>query len=134
VLVENAPLDVDPEWAEVVVTQLAQDFIGNLLGVLAFNWRLTDLIQDSDGVTLRVMTPDRPEEMRARWVIGADGASSTVREKLALEFEGMTWAERFVATKDLKAIRYPRENSPFGPVDDGCCGGFHRRGPTGDAA
>ncbi len=27
--------------------------------------------------------------------------------------------QRFVATKDLKAMRYPRENSPFGPVDDG---------------
>jgi 2-polyprenyl-6-methoxyphenol hydroxylase-like FAD-dependent oxidoreductase len=63
-----------------------------------FNTRLTGLTQDSEGVTLRVMTPDGPEEMRTKWVIGADGAGSTVRHQLALDFEGMTWPERFVAT------------------------------------
>jgi len=37
-------------------------------------------------------------DLRARWVIGADGAASTVRRLLGLSFDGMTWAERFVAT------------------------------------
>ena len=46
--------------------------------------------------------PWRPEretaDLRARWVIGADGAGSTVRRLLGLSFDGMTWPERFVAT------------------------------------
>lgn len=63
-----------------------------------FNTRLTRLKQDADGVTLQVMTPTGAEEMRAKWVVGADGAGSTVRHQLGMDFEGMTWPERFVAT------------------------------------
>jgi 2-polyprenyl-6-methoxyphenol hydroxylase-like FAD-dependent oxidoreductase len=44
------------------------------------------------------MTERETAELRARWVIGADGAASTVRRLLGLSFDGMTWAERFVAT------------------------------------
>jgi 3-(3-hydroxy-phenyl)propionate hydroxylase/6-hydroxy-3-succinoylpyridine 3-monooxygenase len=44
------------------------------------------------------MTPRGPERIRAGWVIGADGAASTVRRQLGLDFDGMTWPERFVAT------------------------------------
>jgi 2-polyprenyl-6-methoxyphenol hydroxylase-like FAD-dependent oxidoreductase len=76
-----------------------------------FNTRLTGLTQDSEGVTLTVMTADGPEEMRTKWVIGADGAGSTVRHQLALDFAGMTWPERFVATNvlfDFERYHYAR--------------------------
>jgi 2-polyprenyl-6-methoxyphenol hydroxylase-like FAD-dependent oxidoreductase len=76
-----------------------------------FNTRLTSLKQDADGVTLQVMTPTGPEEMRAKWVVGADGAASTVRHQLGLEFAGMTWPERFVATNlyfDFERYAYAR--------------------------
>ncbi|HTC54526.1 MAG TPA: FAD-dependent monooxygenase [Steroidobacteraceae bacterium] len=76
-----------------------------------FNTRLRQLVQNDEGVTLQVMTPDGAQEMRARWVIGADGAGSTVRRQLALEFEGMTWPERFVATNlyfDFEQYHYAR--------------------------
>jgi len=78
---------------------------------IRFNTRLTQLDQGPDGVTLQVMTPDGTEEMRAKWVIGADGAGSTVRRQLALGFDGMTWPERFVATNlyfDFERYRYAR--------------------------
>jgi 2-polyprenyl-6-methoxyphenol hydroxylase-like FAD-dependent oxidoreductase len=76
-----------------------------------FNTRLTGLRQDADGVTLQVHTPGGAEEMRASWVIGADGAGSTVRRQLGLEFDGMTWPERFVATNlyfDFERYHYAR--------------------------
>jgi 2-polyprenyl-6-methoxyphenol hydroxylase-like FAD-dependent oxidoreductase len=76
-----------------------------------FNTRLTSLTQDLSGVTLKVMTADGPEEMRTKWVIGADGAGSTVRHQLALDFAGMTWPERFVATNvffDFERYGYAR--------------------------
>jgi len=63
-----------------------------------FGARLQQLQQDADGVTLAVATERETEELRARWVIGADGAASTVRRLLGLTFDGMTWPERFVAT------------------------------------
>jgi 2-polyprenyl-6-methoxyphenol hydroxylase-like FAD-dependent oxidoreductase len=65
---------------------------------IRFNTRLTSLRQDADGVALEVMTPGGPDELRAKWVVGADGAASTVRHQLALDFPGMTWPERFIAT------------------------------------
>ena len=63
-----------------------------------FGARLEKLEQDVDGVTLSVMTERETKELSARWVIGADGAGSTVRRLLGLSFEGITWPERFVAT------------------------------------
>ncbi len=65
---------------------------------IRFGTRLERLQQDADGVTLSVMTERGAEQLRAGWVIGADGAGSTVRRELGLPFEGMTWPERFVAT------------------------------------
>ncbi len=76
-----------------------------------FLTRLTALDQDGDGVTATVETPNGVEEIRARWVIGADGAGSAVRRLIDLPFDGMTWPERFVATNvyyDFEAHGYAR--------------------------
>lgn len=76
-----------------------------------FGTRLERLQQDADGVTLSVATARETQELRARWVIGADGAGSTVRRQLDLSFEGTTWPERFVATNvycDFERYGYAR--------------------------
>ena len=65
---------------------------------LLWNHKLTGLEQDGEGVRLTVETPDGETGLRADWVIGTDGARSTVRRLLGLEFEGHTWPDRFVAT------------------------------------
>ncbi len=38
----------------------------------------------------------RPETRTGRYLIGADGASSTVRRSLGIEFEGFTWPDRLL--------------------------------------
>jgi 3-(3-hydroxy-phenyl)propionate hydroxylase len=63
-----------------------------------WNTAFTGLVEDADGVTVTASTSAGPLELRARWVIGADGAGSAVRKALGLSFDGMTWPERFVAT------------------------------------
>jgi 2-polyprenyl-6-methoxyphenol hydroxylase-like FAD-dependent oxidoreductase len=76
-----------------------------------FGTRLETLQQDADGVTLSVATARETQELRARWVIGADGAGSTVRRLLGLSFDGITWPERFVATNvycDFEHYGYAR--------------------------
>ncbi len=65
---------------------------------VAFRTRVTCLAQDARGVTVYASTQDGPEELRAAWVVGADGARSAVRQALGLGFAGTTWPERFVAT------------------------------------
>lgn len=57
---------------------------------------LTGLETDGDGATATLRRADGSEEtVRARYVIGADGASSRVREALGLSFEGDTYQKRF---------------------------------------
>ena len=53
---------------------------------------LASLIQDADGVTA---TFDDGELIRARYVVGADGVHSTVREQAGLGFEGGVYQESF---------------------------------------
>jgi 3-(3-hydroxy-phenyl)propionate hydroxylase/6-hydroxy-3-succinoylpyridine 3-monooxygenase len=87
--------------------QLGQDRLAEIcrarleaLPNAAIHWRtaFAGLSQDGEGVTVRANSPDGPIELRARWVVGADGAGSAVRKTLGLAFDGMTWPERFVAT------------------------------------
>jgi 3-(3-hydroxy-phenyl)propionate hydroxylase len=52
--------------------------------------------QDADGVTVSVATPAGAERHRGAWLIGADGAWSSVRQALGIEFEGFTYPERFL--------------------------------------
>lgn len=88
---------------------------------IRFGTRLEKLHQDADGVTLSVVSEGRSEELRARWVIGADGAGSAVRRLLGLSFDGMTWPERFVATN----VQYDFERHGYAQttfVIDGRCG------------
>jgi 3-(3-hydroxy-phenyl)propionate hydroxylase/6-hydroxy-3-succinoylpyridine 3-monooxygenase len=83
-----------------------------------WNTRFVDLTQDTHTVTLRAQTPEGQREFRAAWLIGADGAGSTVRHALGLSFEGITWPERFVATNvryDFEADGYARSNFMIDP-------------------
>ena len=49
---------------------------------------VTGLEQDDDGVTLLVTSPDGEYTRRAGYVVGADGAGSTVRKAAGIEFPG----------------------------------------------
>ncbi len=72
-----------------------------------FGTRLDRFEQDEGGVTAWIEGSDTP--IRARWLVGADGAASSVRKGLDLSFDGMTWPERFIATNvwfDFEAAGY----------------------------
>lgn len=72
--------------------------------------KVTALSQSDDKAVLTVETPDGIKDMSANWVIGTDGARSTMRRLMGLEFEGYTWPDRFVATN----IAYPFLENGFG--------------------
>ncbi|WP_411733359.1 FAD-dependent oxidoreductase [Paeniglutamicibacter sp.] len=67
--------------------------------------KFTSLVQDEDSVTATFQTQSGETEVSGAWLIGADGAGSKVRAAVGIDFEGVTWPERFVATN----IRYPFE-------------------------
>jgi 2-polyprenyl-6-methoxyphenol hydroxylase-like FAD-dependent oxidoreductase len=92
--------------AELVISHL--DRLPNAR--VLWNHAVKALAQDAAGVRLAVDTDEGEVRFSAKWVIGADGARSTVRHLLGLPFEGMTWPDRFVATN----IDYPFLDYGFG--------------------
>ena len=62
-----------------------------------YDAKATGVTQDSDGVTLAIERPDGSvEQLRAAFLIGADGARSAVRRSLGITFEGMTIPETYL--------------------------------------
>jgi 2-polyprenyl-6-methoxyphenol hydroxylase-like FAD-dependent oxidoreductase len=60
-------------------------------------YEVNDLRQDADGVSVTVAADDRqPQTVRARYVVGADGMHSTVRESAGIGFTGDTYEQSFV--------------------------------------
>jgi 3-(3-hydroxy-phenyl)propionate hydroxylase/6-hydroxy-3-succinoylpyridine 3-monooxygenase len=100
---------------------LGQDKLGEIViahlqryphASVVWNTEVTGVRQDPDGVTVLTSSSGEPGELHGGWVIGADGARSVVRQSLGLDFDGLTWPERFVATN----IRYDFRAHGF---DDG---------------
>ncbi|BBY15842.1 FAD-dependent monooxygenase [Mycolicibacterium litorale] len=58
--------------------------------------RLTGFVQDDDVVTATVSTGADELTVRARYLIGADGAHSVVRKTLGLTFEGGAFEEQYM--------------------------------------
>lgn len=64
--------------------------LGDLGHRVDFNHELVEFHQDDDTVTAAITTADGVETVTARYLVGADGGSSTVRKRLGLEFTGST--------------------------------------------
>ncbi|MGV0878891.1 NAD(P)/FAD-dependent oxidoreductase [Martelella sp. FLE1502] len=74
---------------------------------IRFDSPVTAIGQGPDGVIVTLGEGDAATTRRGRWLIGADGASSVVRQSLGIGFEGFTWAERFLVLTtpaDLRAL------------------------------
>jgi 2-polyprenyl-6-methoxyphenol hydroxylase-like FAD-dependent oxidoreductase len=63
---------------------------------MRFGVEATSIRRVSDGVEVTVRTPSGVETLVGDYVIGADGAGSTVRKSIGMPFEGFTYEERFL--------------------------------------
>jgi len=68
----------------------------NPLFSLEFEATVDNVVQDEGGVRVTVDRNGKSEQREGQWLIGADGARSTVRNALDIDFEGFTWPERFL--------------------------------------
>ncbi len=72
------------------------DRLVELGGSVDWKTRATGLTQDADGVSATLdHAEDGSTTVRARWVVGCDGARSDVRHALRLTFEGAQYEESF---------------------------------------
>ena len=63
-----------------------------------FSVRATGTRQDEHGVTLSVEGLEGPEELKGKYLIAADGASSVIRISQGIEFPGLTFPELWLCT------------------------------------
>ncbi|MCY0854867.1 FAD-dependent oxidoreductase [Cupriavidus sp. D39] len=65
---------------------------------LRFGESLDSVSTDGASATLNLRTAQGAREVKMPWVVGADGARSTVRKRGGFGFEGFTWREKFLVT------------------------------------
>ena len=96
--IEGIPYDYQLHIGQHEVARVAMEHAQTLGVEVVFGHEVTDLEEGADAITVTAMGADGEQSYSARYLIGADGARSTVRKLADIEFEGHTWPERFVAT------------------------------------
>jgi 3-(3-hydroxy-phenyl)propionate hydroxylase len=71
--------------------------------------RVVGLDRLNDGVRLIIETPDGRYRLDADWLIAADGARSTMRSLLGLDFAGVTFEDKFLIADVHMAAEFPTE-------------------------
>lgn len=87
------PFRVQSEQSKLTRILLEQ-LRGNPDFEIRFNSKVTSVAQTASQVD--VTLDGSGETLSGRWLIGADGASSSVRRALDIEFEGFTWPDRLL--------------------------------------
>ncbi len=97
--------------------------------------RVAAIMQDADGVSVKVERAGKEVIHRGAYLIGADGGRSVVRKACDIEFEGFTWPERFIVLTtpfDFEAERGYCPRSYFADPDEWCnCFKVSASGPPG---
>ncbi|MFI8962847.1 FAD-dependent monooxygenase [Streptomyces sp. NPDC053493] len=112
--------------------RILEEFLGRFGTYVERGTELAGFAQDEDGVTARLVRhagadgpPAAEEEVRCRYLVGCDGAHSTVRKGLGLSFEGGAFPEEFMLGDVEVDWDLPPEygirsmhHGPDGAVDD----------------
>lgn len=80
-------------------------------GLIDVRWReeVQGLEQTGDGALLTTSTPEDSYRILADWVIAADGARSTMRRLMGLEFEGRVFQDQFLICDIKMKMERPAE-------------------------
>ena len=96
-----------------LVGKVAMEHAAKLGSPTLLNHKLIALEHGPDRVNATVETPEGLKTFRPKWVIGSDGARSTVRRLAGIDWPGFTWPNHFVATNlycDFEELGYKKAN------------------------
>jgi len=91
--------------------RILEERLNELGGKVERTFELIELAQDLEGTRAVVRSPDGTEEtIESKWVAGCDGPGSTVRQSLAIPFEGRTIPTTFLLA-DVELAGAPDRNA-----------------------
>ena len=93
-----------------VTERFLREAVERLGGRIEYGRRLASVDQDDDGVTAVLADGER---LRAGWLVGCDGAHSTVREAVGIPFEGATYPQTFVLVDGEYDTEYAHDESYY---------------------
>lgn len=82
--------------AQCVMEKILLDRARELGVDIRFQTCVVGMEVDDEAVTLTLDTPEGEYRLQSEWVVGCDGARSTVRKLQGLRFEGQSFESRFV--------------------------------------
>lgn len=86
------------------------DRVEEIAGIdLRWKNKVVGLDQRENHARLTIDTPDGPYQLDASWIIAADGARSTMRDLLGIDFQGLTFEEKFLIADVRMAADLPTE-------------------------
>ena len=108
-----------PQLAQILLDHLVNRYNGRV----DFNQRVIEISQ-LENQTVKVVAVDSATEVKTEyicdWLIGADGAGSTIRKLAGISFDGFSWPkEDFVATNirfDFQKYGFTTANMVVDPV------------------
>ncbi|MFN4310541.1 MAG: FAD-dependent oxidoreductase [Ferrovibrio sp.] len=99
-------INLQQYYAELYLVEAARE---QPLIDLRWKHRVADAVPGNDGVRLSVETPDGDYTLVADYVLAADGARSTMRRKLGLDFRGQVFEDRFLIADVHMKANFPSE-------------------------
>ncbi|MFJ4622549.1 FAD-dependent oxidoreductase [Streptomyces sp. NPDC088812] len=118
---EDSPYDepwMVPQWRTQEILRARLEELG---GKVAFGREVTGLTQDAAGVTAHCASGG---DVRARYVVAADGGRSAVRRALGIGMTGETVDPSPTLVADVRVAGLDRDNWHIFPPGDGEGGGF----------
>ena len=99
VLRNDTPYPYRLQIEQFALVQLLYDELEKVPNAqVLFRHQVVGVQQTADGVDMEIETPDGQASFHGSYAVGADGGRSAVRHALGIEFDGMTYPERYLVT------------------------------------
>ncbi|ESK91097.1 putative monooxygenase [Moniliophthora roreri MCA 2997] len=100
---------VEQEQHQTILRQILEKEYGC---VVEREVELDSFVQDEDKVVVNLVKHGKQETTTVKWLIGADGARSSVRKQLGLSFLGESHADITSVIGDIEVEKWPDEVDP----------------------